>query len=166
MIATVAYASISEKGTVNGAAGNQTGKELKIADYYDFGQTKYFRFYKSTDAWWMADIMERLCRNKKIGYSQEDRGSLFNLLRKNGWKSVKVDLKCNCDCSSLITAAFNCIDEKKVLRADTYTGNLMSRLQASGYGMVHNITKGYKPMAGDIICNPGKHVVCCIYGVR
>ena len=166
MIATVAYASISEKGTVNGAAGNQSGKELKIADYYDFGQNEYFRFYKSDDAWWMADIMERLCRNKKIGYSQADRTSLYKLLKENGWKSGKVDKKCNCDCSSLITCAVNCIDEKVILKSDTYTGNLMDRLKKSGYGSVHKITKGYKPMAGDIICKAGKHVICCIYGVR
>ena len=41
------YASVSENGTVNGAVGDQTGKEVKTSAYYNFGQNKLIRFKDS-----------------------------------------------------------------------------------------------------------------------
>lgn len=157
-----AYASISEKGTVTGAPGDQTGKELKVSQYYNFGQTYYFRFNESVNAWWLCVIMHRLVNNNLIGYSQNTRTGLFNIVKKNGWKSKNVKSKCNCDCSSLVATAFNCVFEKEYLKADTTTANLASRLKATGQGHLYKIRKDYRPMAGDIIFKPGKHVIVCI----
>ena len=38
-----AWASISEKGTANGIKGDQTTKEVKIGNYYNFGQNEFLR---------------------------------------------------------------------------------------------------------------------------
>lgn len=159
MTPKVAYASISENGTINGKVGDQTGKELKVRDYYEFGQTYYFRFNSSNDAWWMADIARRIVLNDNVGYGQNDRTTLFNLLKSNGWQSSKINKKVNTDCSELVVCAFNCIYEKVLLASNTYTGNLKTRLEATGKGTIHKITKGYKPMAGDIVFKPNKHAV-------
>lgn len=158
-VAKVAYASISEKGTTSGAVGDQTGKEVRVRDYYDFGQTLYFRFKNSKDAWWMADICERIANNDNVGYGQPNRVTIYNILKNNGWQSSKIKSKCNCDCSMLAVVGFNCIYEKPLLASDTYTGNLKARLEKTGKGTINTITKGYKPMAGDIVFKPNKHCV-------
>ena len=160
--ARVAYASISEKGTVNGAKVDQTGRELRISDYYSFGQSYYFRFTESGDAWWLCDIMIRLVNNNRIGYGQNDRLSLRTILLRNGWKSKQVENKCNCDCSSLVACAINCIYEKDIMPASTTTSTLSSCLKAANIGKVLKIRKDYRPMPGDIIWKPGKHVVVCV----
>lgn len=166
MGARVAYASISENGTINGALGDQTGKELRVRDYYNFGQTLYFRFNDSKDAWWMGDISERICNNDLVGYGQSSRTTIFNILKSNGWQSSKINKKCNCDCSELVVVSFNCIYEKILLRADTYTGNLKERLLKTGKGTIHTITSGYKPMCGDIVFKPNKHAVIVCRSIR
>jgi hypothetical protein len=166
MSAKVAYASISEKGTINGAAGNQTGKELKVREYYDFGQTLYFRFNNSTDAWYMGTIAERLAKNLKIGYSQADRASLYQQAKKTGWQSKKITEPCNCDCSQLVAVAFNCVFEEDILGKDTYTGNLSYKLANSKKGMVNKVGKSYKPMCGDIVWKPDKHVVTVCSSIK
>ena len=158
----VAYASISEKGTINGLPGDQTGKEVKVGDYYNFGQSYYFRFDDSTDAWWMCDIMYRIAKNNMVGYGQADRLTLRNVLKSNGWKSQKINVPVNCDCSSLVACAINCIYEKEICPASTTTATLASVLKSIKKGRTHKIEKGYKPMPGDIIWKPGKHVVVCV----
>ena len=163
MAVKVVYASISEKGTINGKKGDQTGKEVRVRDYYNFGQTYYFRFNTSHDAWWMADIAKRIANNKNVGYGQYDRTSIFNYLKNNGWQSGKIYSPVNTDCSELVVVSMNCIYERVVLRADTYTGNLYSRLRATGKGKIYKITSSYKPKKGDIVWKPNKHAVI-VYG--
>lgn len=166
MSAKVAYASISEKGTINGKPGNQSGKELKVTEYYDFGQTMYFRFNNSTDAWYMGTIAERLAKNLQIGYSQGDRTSLYKQAKKTGWQSKQIADPCNCDCSQLVAVAFNCVFEEELLGPDTYTGNLAYKLASTKKGIVQKVTKSYKPMCGDIVWKSEKHVVTVCKSIK
>ena len=41
------WASQSEKRTANGKKGDQTGKEVRTGNYYNFGQSEIIRFRNS-----------------------------------------------------------------------------------------------------------------------
>lgn len=155
----VITASISEKGTINGKKGDQTGREVYERSYYNFGQTLYFRPADPSDAAYIVAIARRIANNKLVGYGQSDRRSIYELLKNNGWQSGKIYQACNTDCSMLIAIVVNCLYEDEICGPDTWTGNLESRLYDSGIFSKGKITKYYKPQAGDIVLKAGKHVV-------
>ena len=155
----VVTASISEKGTINGAKGDQTGREVYERPAYDFGQTLFFRPVDPTDAPYIVAIARRIANNKNVGYGQSDRRSIYNILKENGWQSRQINKPCNTDCSMLVAVVVNCLYEKEICGPDSYTGNLESRLYNSGLFMKGKITAAYKQKPGDIILAPGKHVV-------
>lgn len=155
----VLTASISEQGTINGKKGDQTGREVYERNYYDFGQTLYFRPSDPSDASYIVAIARRIANNKRVGYGQSDRRSIYTALKNNGWQSAKLDTYCNTDCSMYVAVVVNCLYEAEICAPDTYTGNLETRLYNSGIFSKGKITKYYKPQAGDIVLAPGKHVV-------
>lgn len=152
-------ASISEKGTINGVKGDQTGKEVYEREYYEFGQTLFFRPADPSDAAYIVAIARRIANNKNVGYGQSDRRSIYDILKANGWQSAKINKVCNTDCSMLVAVVVNCLYESEICAVDTYTGNLENRLYNSGIFAKGKITKYYKPQAGDIVLAPKKHVV-------
>ena len=155
----VITASISEKGTINGSKGDQTGREVYERNYYDFGQTLFFRPSDPTDAEYIVAIARRIANNKNVGYGQSDRRSIYDILKANGWQSSKINKRCNTDCSMLVAVVVNCLYEAEICGPDTYTGNLEKRLYNSGIFSKGKISKYYKPQAGDVVLAPGKHVV-------
>ena len=152
-------ASSSEKGTINGVKGDQTGKEVYERSYYEFGQSLYFRPADPSDTAYIVAIARRIANNQKVGYGQSDRRSIYDLLKRNGWQSAKINQAVNTDCSMLVAVVVNCLYEAEICGPDTYTGNLSERLYSSGIFSRGKISKYYKPQAGDIVLAPNKHVV-------
>ena len=77
----IGYASIDENGNSSGGIlGDQTGKEVKNASYYWFGQTKAFRFKDRVKAIEYANLIQKACRNDHIGYDQSNRTTFFTQL--------------------------------------------------------------------------------------
>lgn len=69
-----AWASIGSNGKVSGdLAGDQTGKEVKISEYYDFGQKWVIRFWSKKRGQKAASAAKMLARNNNIGYNQRNR---------------------------------------------------------------------------------------------
>lgn len=103
------YASISEKGTINGLPGDQTGQEVKTRPYYDFGQQFYTRFVSKSIRKKVAYIAKKLASNNNIGYGQPNRKSLFDECNRIGWDASRINeiRKCNCDCSMLVICVIN-----------------------------------------------------------
>lgn len=157
------YASISENGTVNGKKGDQTGKEVKCAKEYNFGQTMVFHPPKNRIA--IASAAMAISKNKNVGYSQADRYSLYGEAEKYGWKKSKVKKygKCNCDCSMLVTVAFNLAYGKKVLASSNTTKSLLKASLAGLCGKGKKYKKGMKLYKGDIVIKDG-HVVIVYKG--
>lgn len=160
----VAYASISENGTVNGKAGDSTGKEVKESAYYDFGQTKVIRFKNSLKGQLTAIIAKALVQNDNIGYSQRDRYSLARFWEKKLWKFTFANLKklpkCNCDCSSFCSTVVNLVHGKEIIPREATTATLLSA--TNNYDSIFRtfgIANIKKLKKGDIVLAPGKHVV-------
>ena len=110
-----AWASISENGTVNGKKGDQTGKELRVAPYYDFGQDKVIRFKSMTKRHTAAKIAKLIASENFCGYSHNDRYSMYEHCKALGWdykkivKEIKAKKfpKCNADCSAFASVCIN-----------------------------------------------------------
>lgn len=104
MTVKIGHASIDERGKIKGGtAGDQTGKELCIRNYYKRSWTVVLRPNDPIVAEKSAKACEDGCNNPNIGYDQNQRNSLHSLLKKNGYKMSTVG-KCETDCSAFMTA--------------------------------------------------------------
>ena len=96
----IGHASISENGTINGAKGDSTGKEVCTRTWYSKPWDFMAIHPDSTVREKHAKAVEAACANNNIGYGQSDRNTLNTLA-----KAVNYDLstvgKCNCECSSV-----------------------------------------------------------------
>lgn len=100
MSVKIGSARISEKNTINGVRGDQTGREVTTEAFYLHNLGWNVLRPTSTIAEAMAKGMEIACENSNVGYSQNDRESIHSLGGVNAQKP------CNCDCSSLVRACF------------------------------------------------------------
>ena len=108
MVVKCGWASVGETGRGRGnKAGDQTGREVKLGAWYDFGQTVMLRFKKRTIAEAYAKAIRQMCNNQNIGYDMDDRDTLWNALNKVGWDVSKVVKPVECDCSMLVACGVN-----------------------------------------------------------
>ena len=166
-----AWASISEKGTANGIKGDQTKKEVKIGNYYNFGQNEFLRPRDEEVGKKMAIAAARIAENDYIGYGQIDRNTAYNEFCKINWdinriKEIKV--KCNVDCSELALCAVNFALGYAALPHTLYTGNIKDVLLAlknKEKKHVFDCLKNLKEKdlkAGDLPLKAGHHIIVVI----
>ena len=113
-----AWASIGENGKATGGKkGDQTKKEVKVAPYYEFGQTWVIRFRSTSRGKKAGKAAKLLAENDNIGYNQADRISLFNECERINWDMNRISeiRPCNCDCSELVVCSVNFAYGKKKL---------------------------------------------------
>ena len=166
MAVIIGNARISEHGTVNGASGDQTGKEVMTQPWSSGGTWSYvIRPKSATVAAKIAANMRALCNNKNVGYSQPDRLSANTEAVKNGYKLDKLP-KCNCDCSSGVALCCNAAGVK--VSPSMYTGNELAVLKGTGKFTIYtasNYTKSDKLLhTGDILLRTG-HTAIVTQGV-
>lgn len=159
------WASIDERGKASGGKdGDQTGKEVKVGNWYYFKQTIVFRWKSRELAEKYAKIIKAFCTNDNIGYDQSERTTLFNILKAANWKYTKVTKPVECDCSELVACAINCTVGKEVVPSWIYTGNLATLLERTGLFETaltgEKYCKSNEYLAtGDIINAPNHHVI-------
>ena len=163
------WASIGENGSPKGGRlGNQNGKELKISQWYDFGQTHTIRFKSLSRGRKCAKIMKTLCQSKKIGYAQDTRYRLFDVGEKYdwNWKVIKKMLKdetfplVNTDCSSLVAVAVNLSYGKNKLGRYITTGSLiLACSKRNKHFIILETGHPNKPHKGDMEVKKNKHVI-------
>ena len=166
-----AWASIGENGkAVGGVRGDQTGKEVKIGYYYNFGQNIVIRFRDIEKGRKLAKIAKWLANSNIVGYNQHDRESFYKECEKRGWnwKVIKRDIKkgnfppCNTDCSAFAAACINIVMEMRVVACFT-TGtmyhNCIERNAAlfKSYLISKMETIGWRK--GDMPLKAYKHVI-------
>ena len=96
--------SKDEKGQYRGGqAGDQTGAEVYIQNWYNGGWTKVLRPKSAILAEKIAVACEKACNNNNIGYDQYERNSLYREALKVGMDFSKITMPCECDCSSLVS---------------------------------------------------------------
>lgn len=159
------WASQSEHGTVTGSAGDQTGREVKTGNWYNFGQTAVYRWKNRSYANTYASIIKYWCNNANVGYDQHERTTLGAWCKNHAW-SYKVSVPVETDCSKMVGDGINCTLKKQAIPSDIYTGNLDRYLMATGLftkltGAKYCGQDSYL-MVGDIINNPARHVITAL----
>ena len=164
----IGSSSKDERGQYRGGqAGDQTGKEVYINDWYSYNWTNVLRPTSAALAEKLAVACEQGCNNNKIGYDQWTRNTLLTEAKKAGMDLSKITTPCNCDCSSFISVCCVCAGlPESIFFADgngRVTSNMVQACMATG--KFTNLTqskylnsKDYLKR-GDILLNSNAHVV-------
>lgn len=101
----IGHAAGDENGRAHGGqSGDQTGKEVCIRSWYAGGWNVILRPVSENVAEKMAAACEVLCKGNLVGYDQWQRNDLWTELERVGWDPALLAVKCETDCSALMTA--------------------------------------------------------------
>ena len=158
-----AWASIGSNGkVVDDLAGDQTGKEVKIGEYYNFGQKWVIRFRSKKRGQKASLATKMLVRNNNIGYNQNNRKSLYNQCELIDWDIDRIyQIKpCDCDCSLLAVCAINFAYGKSLLpyALTTYSLPTIVDKHKTKFKRADKSIKTLKFHKGDMVGKSG-HVI-------
>lgn len=162
MSVLIGHASISEKGTIRGTTGDQTGREVCTRSWYSKPWNVMLICTDKKIAEKAAQEMRFACANNAIGYDQGERKTAYNSGKANGgtFKNAKGET----DCSQLVAACY--IFAGLNISPDCYTGNLKRALLATGkfkaYTDAAHLQSDAYAEIGAIYLNEGKHVVMAL----
>lgn len=165
MAVRIGHASKDERGKYSGGtAGDQTGKEVCIRNWYNGGWKVLLRAKEPAVAKKIAQSCAAACGNDNLGYDQSGRNTGLQAAKAVNWDMSKIQAPAEFDCSSLVTA---CVEAAGVHvwsggNAPT-TRNLEKILTATGAFLALSdekyITGTDYLLEGDILLKPGSHVV-------
>lgn len=156
MAVKIGHASIDERGKISsGSAGDQTGKEVCTRNFYMHAKGWYVLRAKDTAvAEKIAKCMENACNNSNIGYDQNQRLTLYNAVKDNGFKCDKLTKKVETDCSALVRV---CMAFAGVKVGNFTTANEKAVILASGaFTEVSCKADGSNLKRGDILVTKTK----------
>ena len=131
MAVRFASARIDERGKASGGqAGDQTGKEVSIQDWYKHSKGWIVIRPKSNIvAEEIAQDMEWACDNPNIGYDQNERLTLYNAAKKVGFNCSKVTTRVETDCSALVRV---CLAYAGIMVGNFTTSGEVTALEKTG----------------------------------
>ena len=150
-----------------GKAGDQTGEEWKITEWYDRPWNCVLRYPDDKIRELIADKAEKAAKNDNVGYDMYQRYTFWAALQKAGWDPAKISEPCEADCSSGVTAIVRAIGFELGIKKlqnipeTTYTENMRDAFVKAGFEVL--TAQKYKKsqdylMRGDILLNDKKHV--------
>lgn len=155
-----------ENGAYSGGqAGDQTGKEWRMRDWYNRPWTCVLRYPDQKVALKLAQLAIDAALNDHIGYDQSQNRTYLAQLKTVGWEPSRITANCEADCSAgvcaNVTAAGYLLGIKALQNhAGTYTGNMRSALTKAGFNLLTDskyLTSGDYLLPGDILLNDGHH---------
>lgn len=165
MSVLIGHASLSEKGTKNGAKGDSTKKEVCVRSWYDKGWDYMAIHPNATVRSKHAKAVENICANNNIGYGQNDRNTAYKEAKKVNFDILNIKTKCNIDCSSLQNlAAVISKADKVTYGSNGWTTSTMRRaLKSAGYIIITDkkyLSSEDYCVRGAIYVKEGVHTVC------
>lgn len=162
MSVKIGHASIDENNKISGgAAGDQTGKEVCVRDWYNKSWNCVIRPKDKEVAEKIAKAMEQACASNYIGYDQSQRTTLYTQAKACGWDLSKIKVPCEADCSSLVSVCVNAAGIS--VSKDIYTGNEKAALVNTGKFIVLTESKYIASSTylkrGDILLSSGHTAV-------
>lgn len=155
-----------ERGQYHGGkAGDQTGNEWRIRDWYNRPWNCVLRFDEPVRNE-IAKLSEQAAANNHIGYDQWNRLSFIRELEKVGYDPTKITSDCEADCSSGVTACVIAagyrlgIPQLKKINPSTYTGNMRGNFKNAGAEVLTDkkyLSSDKYLLRGDILLNDKKH---------
>ena len=145
MAVKIGHASISERGTISGKAGDQTGKEVFTRNWYKHSKGWVtLEFIDPKMGEYAAEAMEMACANPDIGYNQYENQTLWNDVKPSGWNPSRTTKKVNTDCARLIRVCVQYAVAKcglDIIIPDFYTVTEAAVLMATGLFRKHTEAK-------------------------
>lgn len=145
-----------------GTAGDQTGKEVSIQEFYKHSKGWYVLRAKSAEvAAKLASAMQAACDNQNIGYDQGQRLDIIIQLHKYG-SIGGITVKTEADCSSLVRA---CCIEAGFDPGNFTTSDEVAALARTGYFEPKaSVASAAQLREGDILVTKTKgHTVIVVY---
>ena len=170
MAVTICHASIDEHGSaINGAAGDQTKKEVCSRSWYRKPWGIMLRYKDENIAKQAAIIAKKLADSNLVGYDQNQRNTLYQALKKNDFnvdKYIKSGVKTETDCSAFLYAVYCCVIPS--MRADENaptTSTMKTKYLHNGFTVYTEskyTSSDAKLKIGDVLDKPGSHAVMVI----
>ena len=160
-----------------GKAGDQTGTEYQIINWYSRPWMCVLRFEDSKIAALIADMAEKAARNDLIGYDQgtagniNDRYTFWQHLKSSNYDPAQITVVCESDCSAstaaIVKGAGYRLNLSKLKDVSIYltTYNMRKALKAAGATVLTDekyLTSGDYLKAGDILLNDNHHVAIAV----
>lgn len=158
----IGSARIDENGHASGGkAGDQTGNEVCIQEYYP--HKKGWRVIRAKDAAVreaIAQNMEWACANDYIGYDQGQNQTLYEIAQYVGFNCSYVATPCETDCARLVRV---CVLYAGIRVSDFYTTTEADALLATGAFEEVSVSLPYGLLRGDILVTKTKgHTVVAL----
>lgn len=160
-----------ERGSYHGGkAGDNTGREWYIRDWYNRPWNCVLRHPNQEVRACIADLAIKAANNNKIGYDQYQRQTYWNELQKVGYDPSKITVACEADCSAgviaNVKAAGHLLNRPELRNITcTYTGNMRAGLKAAGFKCLTEskyLTGSSYLVAGDILLNDAHHTATAV----
>ena len=128
MSVMIGSARIDERGKAHGGKAGDQSREVATQAWYKHSKGwVVIRPKDAAVAEKIATAMEHACSNKRIGYDQYQRLTLWNAVKNKGYDPALATTACETDCSALVRVCcayagivvsnFRTTDEVKVLKA-------------------------------------------------
>lgn len=148
-----------------GKAGDQTGGEWAIINWYSRPWTCVLRHPDKAVRQLLAELHIEAAKNNNIGYDQYQRNTYWTQLVKAKYRPANIKTKCEADCSMGVISNVKAVGHLKNLSSlknlsATYTGNLKSGLKAAGFQVLTDkkyLTSSAYLVPGDILLYEGHH---------
>ena len=155
-----------ERGGINGGkAGDQTGREWNIINWYSRPWTCVLRYPNVTVRKKLAELAKKAAENNHIGYDQYERMTYWQQLQKAKYDPAKIKKDCEADCSAGVIANTWAVGYLLNINAlknigASYTGNMRSAYKAAGFEVLTASKYLNSPdylLEGDILLNDTYH---------
>ena len=148
-----------------GQAGDQTGNEWRIRDWYNRPWNCVLRHPLAEVRACLATLAVKAAENNMIGYDQYQRDTYGKALEAAGWDPSKITAKVESDCSkgvidNIVATGHILGVEKLINYSGTYTGNMRNAAKTAGFQVItapKYLASGDYLLAGDILLNDAHH---------
>lgn len=160
-----------------GKAGDQTGTEYQIMNWYSRPWLCVLRFNDAKIATMIADMATKAAQNNLIGYDQgtagnsNDRYSFWRHLKASNYDPAQITVACESDCSAstaaIVKGAGYRLNNARLKAVSIYltTRNMRAAMKIAGAKVLTDrkyLTSGDYLKVGDILLNDNHHVAIAV----
>lgn len=150
-----------------GEAGDQTGDEYQLCNWYYFRQNVVLRYELRDDVpQLMAEYARNAALNDLIGYDQAERETFYYAMLECGYNPAFINYPCETDCScsdlsiAKVVGIVLGIQALAEIDHSGYTGNMVNILTDAGFTAYYDpemLVDGLRLKPGDILLNEEEH---------
>lgn len=150
-----------------GKAGDQSGTEWYIRNWYNYNWTCILRHPNSQVREMIATLAEESANNNHIGYDQNQRTTYWKALKNSDYRPRNITTDCEADCSAGVSANVKAtgyllnIAELQNISENNTTSTIKNNYKKAGFIVLTDkkyLTSDKHLLRGDIILREFHHV--------